>query len=121
MPPTMSGAGGLRQSPWLRPSHYEESIRLGQECHGEIPLLRGRELPDVVTRCRGSFSHTRSTGFGAADPHWIVGSAREAPEAPIRGGNFIPAFSHRARRQEKRGSGCRSQPRWCRKWARRSH
>src|SRR6202034_1673478 len=31
-----------------RPLHYEESIWLRQECRSEIPLLRGRELPDVV-------------------------------------------------------------------------
>jgi hypothetical protein len=93
-----AGAGRLRLSPTLRPSHYEQSIWLGQERRGEIPLLRGRELPNVVTRWRGSFGHTRSTGFGAADPHCIVGSSREAPEAPISGGNSVPAFSHRAKR-----------------------
>jgi hypothetical protein len=44
------GRVALRQPPWLRPSHYEESISVGQECRGEIPLLWGREPPDVVTR-----------------------------------------------------------------------
>jgi hypothetical protein len=44
------GRVALRQTPWLRPSHYEESISVGQECRGEIPLLWGGEPPDVVTR-----------------------------------------------------------------------
>jgi len=82
-----AGAGGWWLSATLRPSHYEESIGHGQECRGEIPLLRGRELPDVVTRWLGLFGETRNTGFGAADPHYIVGSTREAPEAPINGCN----------------------------------
>ncbi|MFZ0226619.1 MAG: hypothetical protein WBS15_13010 [Mycobacterium sp.] len=48
-------------------------IRLGQGPGGEIPLLRGRELPNVVTRWQRLFGDTRSTGFGVADPYWIVG------------------------------------------------
>jgi hypothetical protein len=45
------------------------------------------------------FDETRSTGFGAADPHCIVGSTREAPEAPISGGNSVQAFSLQAKRR----------------------
>jgi aryl-alcohol dehydrogenase len=97
--PHGAGAGGLRPPPWRQLSHYEDSIWLGQEFGSEIPLLRGAEPPDVVTRWHGSFSHTRSTGFGAADPHWTVGSARERRKAPISGGNSVPAFAHRAKRR----------------------
>src|ERR1700739_2600010 len=85
----------LAAVPWLRPSHYEESIRLGQECQGEIPLLRGRELPDVVTRWRGSLGHTQQHRVRRSRS-LIVGSTRGVPrkhrsEAVIPPGVLTPS------------------------------
>src|ERR1700751_4829051 len=48
---------------------------------GEIPLLRGAEPPDVVTRAARAVGHTRSAGVSARNP--ATGLAR--PRGKRRG------------------------------------
>src|ERR1700759_2252878 len=75
------GRVALRQPPWLRPSHYEESISVGQECRGEIPLLWGGEPPDVVTRGPGYSATLAAKGSAHSTPTFsrVPPQGRPAP------------------------------------------
>src|ERR1700731_3291633 len=78
--------------PWLRPFHYEQSIRTGQECRGRDTSTAGLRTAQCGDAVASMVGHTRSTGSAQPTP---------APDCRVRSSVLPPAHRAERHRTEK--------------------